>query len=105
MARTNQEAVTAFGEILRFANVPGSYNSQNNRMAANDNRLMIYFQGMKVYIPDNFQPDTLLKLLKTVIFQKPPGSLACSNNNPAVHHSLLLQENPPFLLFPHPHIQ
>ena len=30
MARTNQEAVIAFGEILRFANVPGSYNSQNN---------------------------------------------------------------------------
>ena len=51
MARTNQEAVTAFGEVLRSANVPGSYNSQNNRMAANDNRLMIYFQGMKVYIP------------------------------------------------------
>ena len=41
MARTNQEAVTAFGEILRSANVPGSYNSQNNRMAANDNRIFI----------------------------------------------------------------
>ncbi len=41
MARTNQEAVTAFGEILRFANVPGSYNSPNNRMAANDNRIFI----------------------------------------------------------------
>lgn len=66
MARTNQEAVTAFGEVLRSANVPGSYNSQNNRMAANDNRLMIYFQGMKVYIPDNFQPDTLLKFLQTL---------------------------------------
>ena len=52
MARTNQEAVTAFGEVLRSANVSGSYNSQNNRMAANDNRLMLYFQGMKVYIPD-----------------------------------------------------
>ena len=34
MARTNQEAVTAFGEVLRSASVPGSYNSQNNRMAA-----------------------------------------------------------------------
>lgn len=80
MARTNQEAVTAFGEVLRSANVPGSYNSQNNRMAANDNRLMIYFQGMKVYIPDNFQPDTLLKLLQTlkklwwsVLQKEPPG--------------------------------
>lgn len=37
-----------------------------NRFSSNDNRLMIYFQGMKVYIPDNFQPDTLLKLLQTL---------------------------------------
>ena len=27
---------------------------------------MIYFQGMKLYIPDGFQPDTLLKLLQTM---------------------------------------
>ena len=66
MARTNQEAVTAFGEVLRSTNVPGSYNSQNNRMATNDNRLMIYFQGMKLYIPEGFHPDTLLKLLQTM---------------------------------------
>ena len=101
MARQNQETITTFGEVLHSSNI--SYSQ--NRSSSNDNRLMIYLQGMKVYIPDNFQSDTLLKLLKTVIFQKPPGSLACSNNNPAVHHSLLLQENPPFLLFPHPHIQ
>ena len=66
MARTNQEAVTAFGEVLRSANVSGSYNPQNNRMVSNDNRLMIYFQGMKLYIPEGFQPDTLLKLLQTM---------------------------------------
>lgn len=48
MARTNQEAVTAFGEVLRSTNVSGSYDSQNNRMATTDNRLMIYFQGMKL---------------------------------------------------------
>ena len=66
MARTNQEAVTAFGEVLHSVNVSGSYNPQNNRMAANDNRLMIYFQGMKLYIPEGFQPDTLLKLLQTM---------------------------------------
>ena len=101
MARQNQETITTFGEVLHSSNI--SYSQ--NRSSSNDIRLMIYLQGMKVYIPDNFQPDTLLKLLKTVIFQKPPGSLAYSNNNPAVHHSLLLQENPPFLLFPHPHIQ
>lgn len=66
MARTNQEAVTAFGEVLHSVNVSGSYNPQNNQMAANDNRLMIYFQGMKLYIPEGFQPDTLLKLLQTM---------------------------------------
>ena len=66
MTRTNQEAVTAFGEVLRSANVSGSYNPQNNRMVSNDNRLMIYFQGMKLYIPEGFQPDTLLKLLQTM---------------------------------------
>lgn len=66
MARTNQEAVTTFGEVLRSTNVSGSYYSQNNRMTANDSRLMIYFQGMKLYIPEDFQPDTLLKLLQTM---------------------------------------
>lgn len=38
MAKTNPEAVTAFGEVLRSANVSGPYNHQNNRMPANDNR-------------------------------------------------------------------
>ena len=27
---------------------------------------MIYFQSMKFYIPEGFQPDTLLKLLQTM---------------------------------------
>ena len=53
MARQNQETITTFGEVLHSSNI-------------SDNRLMIYFQGMKVYIPDNFQPDTLLKLLQTL---------------------------------------
>ncbi len=62
MARTNQEAVTTFGEVLHPANT----NSFQNRISSNDNRLMIYFQGMKIYIPDNFQPDTLLTFLQTL---------------------------------------
>ena len=40
--------------------------SQGNRTANADNQLMIYFQGMKVYVPDGFQVDTLLKLLQTL---------------------------------------
>ena len=51
MARQTQEAITTFGEVLHSANI--SYSQ--NRATVNDNRLMIYFQGMKVYIPDGFQ--------------------------------------------------
>lgn len=62
MARANQETVTAFGEVLR----PTNTNSFQNRISSTDNRLMIYFQGMKIYIPDGFQPDTLLTFLQTL---------------------------------------
>lgn len=53
MARTNQETVTAFGEVLCSTNTAYSHNSQNRNMST-DNRLMIYFQGMKLYIPERF---------------------------------------------------
>ena len=62
MSKANQEAITTFGEVLHSANI--SY--QQNRGSASDNRLMIYFQGMKLYIPEGFQADTLLKLLQTL---------------------------------------
>lgn len=65
MARTNQEAVTAFGEVLRLKNSAYSYNAQNRNMPT-DNRLMIYFQSMKLYILEGFQPNILLKLLQTM---------------------------------------
>ena len=65
MARTNQEAVTAFGEVLRLTNSAYSYNAQNRNMPT-DNRLMIYFQSMKLYILEGFQPNILLKLLQTM---------------------------------------
>lgn len=63
MARPNSETVTTFGEVLHSANI--TY-SQGNRAANADNRLMIYFQGMKVYVPDGSQADTFLKLLQTL---------------------------------------
>lgn len=65
MARTNHGAVTAFGEVLRLTNSAYSHNAQNRNMST-DNRLMIYFQGMKLYIPEGFQPNILLKLLQTM---------------------------------------
>lgn len=63
MSRTNKDAVTAFAEVLRPA-----YETyqQNNRPAYGDNRLMLYFQGMKLYMPDNFDPDALLRLLQVM---------------------------------------
>lgn len=62
MGRTNQETVTTFAEVIH----PADAAYQQNRAVSGDNRLMIYFQGMKIYIPDGFQPDTLLKFLQTV---------------------------------------
>ena len=62
MAIQNQETITTFVEVLHSSSI--SYSQ--NRSSSNDNRLVIYFQGMKVYIPDNFQPNTLLKLLQTL---------------------------------------
>ena len=58
-----QESITTFAEVINRSN---SYPHQSNRVNNNDNRLMIYFQGLKLYIPDDFQPDTLLKLLQTM---------------------------------------
>lgn len=62
MSRANQETITTFGEVMHSANI--SYSQ--NRSTVSDNRLMIYFQGMKIYIPEGFQADTLLKLLQTL---------------------------------------
>lgn len=50
MGRTNQETVTKFVEVIHYADVP----YQRNSTVLGDNRLMIYFQGMKIYIPDGF---------------------------------------------------
>lgn len=60
MGRTNQETVTAFAEVIHPANA--AY--QQNRTVSGDNRLIIYFQEMKIYIPDGFQPNTLLKFYR-----------------------------------------
>lgn len=50
MGKTNQETITTFAEVFSSS---GISSHQNNRTAnTNDNRLMIYFQGMKLYIPD-----------------------------------------------------
>lgn len=63
MNRVNPEAVTTFAEVLSTTGI-GCH--QAGRPAMPDSRPMIYFQGMKVYIPDGFQPETLLKLLQVM---------------------------------------
>ena len=64
MGKTNQETITTFAEVFSSS---GISSHQNNRTAnTNDKRLMIYFQGMKLYIPDGFHPDTLLKLMQVM---------------------------------------
>lgn len=65
MSRTSQEPSTAFGEVLRPVTQNYSHNPQS-RIVSNDNRLMIYSQGMKIYVPEVFNPGTLLKLLQTL---------------------------------------
>jgi len=31
-----------------------------------DNRLMLYYQGIKIYVPDKFNQNSLLSLLRTI---------------------------------------
>lgn len=63
MSRVDQEAVTTFAEVFSTA---GAIYHQQGRQTATDSRPVIYFQGMKIYIPDGFHPETLLKLLQVM---------------------------------------
>ena len=62
MGRTRQEAVTTFAEVVQSLSTSHPQNRNNN----NDNRMMIYSQRLKLYIPDDFNPETLLRLLQTI---------------------------------------
>ena len=62
--RKSHEATTSFGEVMRNAGV--STQQPYNKRMPEDTRLMILCQGMRIYIPDNFQPDTLLNLCQTL---------------------------------------
>lgn len=62
--RKNQETTTGFGEVMRNAGIPTQ--QQHNKRMLEDSRLMILCQGMRIFIPDNFQSDTLLNLFQTL---------------------------------------
>ena len=62
--RKNQEITTSFGEVMKNAGV--QTNQHRVKRMPEDSRLMILRQGVRVYIPDNFQPNTLLNLCQTL---------------------------------------
>lgn len=62
MSRANHTATTNFAEVFSTSETE----SQQKRSINNDNRMMIYFQGMKLHIPDEFQEMELLKVLRVM---------------------------------------
>ena len=62
--RKSQETTTSFGEVMKNAGV--QTHQQHVKRMTEDSRLMILCQGMRIYIPDNFQPNTLLNLCQTL---------------------------------------
>ena len=60
----NHETTTSFGEVMKTAGIP-TQQPYNKRMPE-DTRLLILCQRMVLYIPDNFQQDTLLNLCQTL---------------------------------------
>lgn len=63
MSRAQLEHTTTFAEVFTTAGV--AY-QQNRSINNHDNRLMLYFQGVKVYIPDGCKQETLLTTLQVI---------------------------------------
>ncbi len=62
MEKTRHEETTAFAEVFAASGIQ----FHQGRAVSADSRPMLYFQGMKLYIPDGFNPETLLKLLQVM---------------------------------------
>lgn len=60
MSKANQEPAVAFAEVLRSVKSSGSQHSS----LAFDGRFMVYCQGLKLFIPEDFQTESLLKVLR-----------------------------------------
>ena len=63
MSKAHAEHTTAFAEVFPTSQV--TY-PQNRSVSGNDNHLMLYFQGVKVYIPDGCKQETLLTTLLAI---------------------------------------
>lgn len=62
MGKVNQEPTVAFAEVSR----PVKHTNQQHLSPAFDGRFMLYCQGMKLFIPEDFQTEALLKLLRVM---------------------------------------
>ena len=53
--------------FAELTSAPAYHDGRHSRYpTGQDSRPMLYYQGMKLYIPENFNPDTLLSLLRTL---------------------------------------
>ena len=62
MGKVNQEATVSFAEVSRPVRSSGPQNSS----PAFDGRFMVYCQGLKLFIPEDFQTESLLKVLRVM---------------------------------------
>lgn len=62
MGKVNQEATVSFAEASR----PVRASSSQHSSPVFDGRFMVYCQGLKLFIPDDFQAESLLKVLRVM---------------------------------------
>lgn len=62
MSKTNQESAVAFAEVLR----PVKSSGPQHLSPSFDGRFMVYCQGLKLFIPEDFQTESLLKVLRVM---------------------------------------
>lgn len=62
MGNGKQEPAIAFAEVSR----PVRPSCTQHSSPAFDGKFMVYCQGMKLFIPEDFQADPLLKLLRVM---------------------------------------
>lgn len=62
MGKVNQEATVSFAEVSHPVRSSGPQHSS----PAFDGRFMVYCQGLKLFIPEDFQTESLLKVLRVM---------------------------------------
>lgn len=62
MGKVNQEATVSFAEVSRPVRSSGPQHSS----PAFDGRFMVYCQGLKLFIPEDFQTESLLKVFRVM---------------------------------------